>query len=378
MTTTTDVEPSGVSVDETDINVDEITTNLIEASAELPEAGDIVEGSVLAIEPNRLFIDLHPYGTGVIYGKEFINSRHVIRNISVGDEIAAKVIEEENEDGYVELSLKEARQAQVWAEADEAMKAKTVFDLPVSDANKGGLLINWQGVQGFLPASQLKPEHYPRVPDGDKDKILAELKELIGEVLSVSIITADPKEGKLIFSEKDPSEKERKEKVNEYEVGDVVEGTVTGVVDFGIFIEIEDDLEGLAHISELDWGLVEDPGDLFSVGDEVKAKVIEVKEGKVSLSVKALKENPWVEAQEKYRKGAEVDGVIIKYNEHGALASVEEGIAGLVHVSDFESMDELRSKLELGKTYPFVVTHFDPKERRMALSYTGKKDGDEE
>ncbi|MFA6414977.1 MAG: S1 RNA-binding domain-containing protein, partial [Candidatus Paceibacterota bacterium] len=160
---------------------------------------------------------------------------------------------------------------------------------------------------------------------------------------------------------------------DKYQVGDSAEGEVTGIVDFGVFVKIEPGLEGLVHISELDWGLVEDPHALFNVGDKVKVKVIEIKDGKISLSIKALLENPWHTAAERYTKDMEVPGVIIKYNKHGALASIEEGVAGLVHVSEFESPAKLRETLELGKTYPFIIALFEPKEQRMTLTYSGKK-----
>ncbi|MEX2405659.1 MAG: S1 RNA-binding domain-containing protein, partial [Candidatus Paceibacterota bacterium] len=337
-----------------------VMERLMEDTVVRPEVGDIVEGTVVAIEPNRLYIDIPPHSTGVIFGREFINMRSIIRNIGIGDSISASVVEEENENGYIELSLQEARQAIVWGEAEEAINESKVFELPIKDANKGGLLIEWQGITGFLPASQLKPEHYPRVEGGDKDKILRELKELIGEKITVSILSADPKEGKLIFSEKNITEEDRKEIIEQYQVGDVVEGEVTGIVDFGVFIKVEEGLEGLAHISELDWGLVEDPNDLFKIGQKVKAKIIEIKEGKVSLSIKALRENPWKDAAEQYEKDQDVDAVVIKFNKHGALASIEEGVAGLVHVSDFGSEEQLRETLELGKTYPFKITIFEP------------------
>jgi small subunit ribosomal protein S1 len=165
------------------------------------------------------------------------------------------------------------------------------------------LIIAWQGIQGFLPASQLKAEHYPRVSDGDKDKILEELKKFVGQKISVSIISAVPKEGKLIFSEKNLQEKDKEKIIGKYKVGDEVEGEVTGIVDFGVFVKIEEGLEGLVHISEIDWALVEDPKILFKVGQKVNVKIIEIKEGKVSLSIKALKENPWKEAATKYKKG---------------------------------------------------------------------------
>jgi small subunit ribosomal protein S1 len=346
---------------------------LSDKAPEPPKPGDIVEGPVLALDRARLYIDLPPFGTGVIYGREYMNAREVIKRTNIGDIVAAKVIATDTKDGYIELSLKEARQAIVWAEAEEALKNKTPFELVIKEANKGGLILEWQGLSGFLPASQLKAEHYPRVTDGDKDKILDELRKLTGTKIPVTIISATPKEGKLIFSEKGVDDKEKKELIATYQVGDVVSGEVTGMVDFGVFIKLEEGLEGLVHISEIDWGLVDDPRHFFKVGDKVKVKIIDIKDGKVSLSVKQLKENPWQAAAAKYNKGDQVEGVVIKFNKHGALASIEEGIAGLVHVSEFGSEEKLRQNLELGKRYPFTISVFDPKEMRMALTFTGDK-----
>lgn len=335
---------------------------------------DIVEGIVVAIEKAALYVDLGIAGTGIIYGIEFMNARDVIKRINIGDTISAKIVLRENKNGYVELSLKEARQALMWNDAEQAIKDKRIMDLVVKDANKGGLIIEWQGMSGFLPASQLKEDNYPRIEDGDKDKILRELKKLIGKRVSVSIISAIPKEGKLIFSEKDGGVKETKEvALGSYVVGDEVEGTVTGVVEFGIFVKLADGVEGLVHKSEIDWGLVEDTKAHARVGDKVKAKIIEVKDNKISLSLKALKENPWKEAAKKYKKGDEVQGVVIKFNKHGALVSIEEGVAGLVHVSDFGDEAKLRETLTLGKSYKFAITLFDANEERMTLTFQDKK-----
>ncbi|MSR71363.1 MAG: S1 RNA-binding domain-containing protein [Candidatus Taylorbacteria bacterium] len=350
-----------------------IMSKYFEGSLSLPNVSDIVEGPVIGIEKGAVYINLHPYGTGIIYGREYLSARDIIKKINIGDNIAAKVVDTNNNEGYIELSLKEARQALIWSEAEDAIKHKKILELPIIEANKGGLLIEWQGITGFLPASQLKTEHYPRVADGDKDRILEELKKLVGQRIAVSIISALPKEGKLIFSEKNPVEKDKEKIIGHYTVGDEVSGTVTGIVDFGVFVKIEDGLEGLVHISEIDWSLVEDPRLLFKVGDKIKVKIIEIKESKISLSAKALKENPWVAAAKKYQKDNLVEGVIIKYNKHGALASVEEGIAGLVHISEFGTEAKLREKLELGKTYHFKITLFDPKDQKMALSFVDKE-----
>lgn len=350
-----------------------VMTGLVERAQMPPKDGDIVEGTVLALDRARLYIDLPPWGTGVIFGREYLNAREVIKHINVGDQVAAKVITTNSKEGYIELSLKEARQAILWAEAEEAVKHKTQFELAIKEANKGGLILEWQGIAGFLPASQLKPEHYPRVEDGDKDKILDELRKFVGQKFVVTMISAAPKEGKLIFSEKGGDDTEKREMIEHYQVGDTLEGVVTGMVDFGVFVKLQEGLEGLVHISEIDWGLVDDPRHFFKVGDAVKVKIIDIKDGKISLSVKALKENPWVSASSKYKIGDKVQGVIIKFNKHGALASIEEGIAGLVHVSEFGSEEKLRSSLELGKRYPFTISLFDPKEMRMALAFGVEK-----
>lgn len=338
-----------------------------------PRVDDLVEGPVIAIDKAAIYIDLPPYGTGVIYGREYIAARDLIKKTNIGDVIKAKVVESENTDGYVELSLKEAKQALIWNEAEEAIKNKTLFDLLVKDANKGGLIIDWQGVSGFLPASQLKPDHYPRVEDSDKDKILRELKRLVGTKLAVTMISANPKDGKLIFSEKDSNPQERQEVISKYAVGDELSCEVTGIVDFGVFLKIEEGLEGLVHISELDWGLVEDPRALFKLKDKVKAKIIDIKDGKISLSIKALKENPWKSFEGSLKRGDVVKGVVIKYNKHGALVSIKEGVAGLVHQSSFGSEAKLKEALQLGRTYPFTVTLFEPKEQRMTLVFGEQK-----
>ncbi len=342
---------------------------MLNDTANPPAVDDVVEGKVIGIEKSAVYIDIPPFGTGIIYGREYINARDIIKKINVGDSVAGKVISLSNKDGYIEISLKEARQALIWSEAEDAIRDKKIFELPILEANKGGLILAWQGISGFLPASQLKTEHYPRVADGDKERILEELKKLVGQKISVAIIGASPKEGKLIFSEKNPEQKNKDYIIGKYALGDEVTGEVTGMVDFGVFVKIEEGLEGLVHISEIDWALVENPKLLFHIGEKVKVKIIEIKDGKISLSIKALKENPWNEAEKKYKKDDVVEGVIIKFNKHGALASIEEGIAGLVHISEFGSDEKLHQKLELGKNYKFKITMFDAKEQKMTLSF---------
>ena len=191
--------------------------------------------------------------------------------------------------------------------------------------------------------------------------------------MSVSIISANPKEDKLVFSEKVTNQEERKEVVEKYNVGDDLDCEIAGIVDFGVFLKIEEGLEGLVHISEIDWGLIDDPRKMFNVGDKVKARIIEIKDGKISLSLKVFKENPWKEFEGKLKKGDIISGVVIKFNKHGALVSIKEGVAGLVHNSSFGSEEKLKEALELGKTYNFQINIFDPKDQKMTLAFVENK-----
>ncbi|MBI5742657.1 MAG: S1 RNA-binding domain-containing protein [Candidatus Niyogibacteria bacterium] len=348
------------------------TVNII-----VPKVGDLLEGKMLGKRGRSVFVDLGVFGTGIIFGKEFINARDLIKKLGIGDPLTVKVIELEGENGYVELSLSGAKHEAVWTEAQSLLEKHTPIPLTVLSANKGGLVLEWRGVQGFLPTSQLKAAHYPRVDGGDKEKIANELRKLVGEKLSVVVITANQKEGKLIFSEKHSDSEETKGLVSKYKVGDAIIGTVTGVVEFGIFIKLEEGLEGLAHISELDWSLVEDPSKLFKVGDEVKAKVIGIESGKVSLSVKALTPDPWTDIKDKHKKGDIVEGEVVRFNQYGSLVCLTKGVCGLVHISEFKSEHEMKEKLEVGKKYPFQISLFEPDNHRMIFSFLkeGEKKG---
>lgn len=333
-----------------------------------PKVNDFVDGLVIGQEGPMLFVDLSPLGTGIIYGREYNRAKDIIKSLKPGDLITVKITELENELGYISLSLKEAKEEVVWREAEEAQKNKISFTLNVAAANKGGLVLEWNGIQGFLPTSQLKANHYPKVEDNDKDKIEEELKKLIGEKIKVTVISSDRKEKKLIFSEKNSDMEEIKEVTSKHKIGDIIDGEVTGTVDFGIFVKVAKNLEGLAHISELDWTLIDNPANRFKIGEKVKAQIINIADGKISLSLKALKQNPWLEAKDKHRAGDKITGVIIKFNKYGALASIEEGVAGLVHISGFKSEEDMKQKLELGKSYQFQIASFEPKEHKLTLT----------
>ncbi len=363
-----------------------IDSSLKEGIPKLTKVGDVVEGVVLGKEGSKMYVDLGPYGTGIVYGREFYETQDIIKSVNPGDVISGKVVETENEDGYVELSLREAGYDKAWDDLEEKMKSKEILEVKILEANKGGLVANINGVPAFMPVSQLLANHYPRVEGGDKTKILQELSKYVGEIFTVRIIDVDRRENKLIISEKAAQDNDLQKILNSINIGDVIEGEVSGVVDFGAFVKFHPnidgvkvkEIEGLVHISELDWQLIEDPSDIVKVGDKVKAKVISKDGGKISLSIKALKKDPWEDIDKKYKVGDVVEGVVTKVNPFGAFVKLDENIHGLCHVSEFEDEDKMREALKEGQRYKFYIQSIVKDEHRMALGFGDKPKQKEE
>ena len=371
---TTEEATSDEKMQEATVKVAEEKKPLADVTA--LKVGDDIEGKVIAIDRSAVYIDIPPVGTGIIYGREFLVAKDILRKTHVGDTISARVIALETPEGdYIDLSLREARRALIWAEAEQSMRDGRTYELTVKVANRGGLIVEWNDIRGFIPASQLSEAHYPKVANPtDKDAVMSELKKLVGQKLTLSIVAVDNKTDYLIFSEQKKKggrmETETAHTNTErriYHAGEILEGVVTGVVDFGVFIKVDDNVEGLVHISEIDWGLVDDPRRFYKVGDSVSVKLLEVAENKYSFSVKALQKNPWESAGERYKTNDNVTAVVFKYSTHGAFASIEAGVSGLVHISNFTDEAEMKSKLELGKSYKFTISNFDPKEQKLTL-----------
>jgi len=345
-----------------------------------PKVGDIVEGKIVKFGRSACYLDLGRWGTGIIYGREFYLAKDALKEAKIGDKIFAKIIELDNEEGYIELSLSQAGEELGWEKLKQKKEKDEVLTVRVLGANKGGLIVEAEGLRGFLPASQLSPEHYPRVEGQDKSEILQKLQKLIGKKLEVKVLTIEPKKEILIFSEKAKElEKIKNILTKYYKVGDIVEGEITGVVDFGAFIRFKllpqpakelkvKEWEGLIHISELDWQLIEDPSEIVKVGDKVKAKITEIDDdGRICLSLKALKENPWEKVKEKFKKGDIIEGKVKKINPFGAFVEVAPKIQGLVHISEFGTETKMREKLKVGKSYKFQILQIDPSQYKMTL-----------
>ena len=340
-------------------------TNLISTL----KAGDLVDGEFIELGAKKAFFDLKRFGTGLVYGREYMNAQDVIKTLEPGAKILAKVVEPENDKGYVELSLTEADKQKSWQTIKELGDSGEIIIVKILGANAGGLLAQINDLKAFLPVSQLSPDHYPKIDDGNRARITEELKKLVGQELNVKVIDFNPRNNKLIISERELASANVKELLDKYKVGDLVDGIVSGITDFGVFIKFANDLnlEGLIHISELDHRLIENPKELVKINDVIKVKIVEIKDGRISLSLKALKSNPWDKVADKYKEGEDVSGTVSRFNPFGAFVALNEDIQGLIHVSQFGSVEEMKKQLELGKTYIFTIELVKPQEKRIIL-----------
>lgn len=331
----------------------------------MPKAGDLIEGEVIYIGRNEIILDINGLLTGLIRGYEAYDESDEYNDLMVGEKIYATVLELENERGMLELSIKQAGHKKAWDKLKKMRQAGEIVEVIVLDANKGGLMIKLDKTAGFLPVSQLAPEHYPRVIGGNKTKILEKLKSLVGEKIKVQVIDVDDEEGVLIVSERATEQEERKKVLEQYKKGDVVEGVITGVVDFGAFMEFGEGLEGLIHISELGWQRIDNPRDIVKEGKKIKAQIIEINTNKVSLSLKRLTKDPWEMIKDKYKIGDKVKGKVIKEHKLGAFVEIESDIQGLARIIRKDEKEE--KKLAAGKEYEFIITNFEPVEHKLGL-----------
>lgn len=329
-------------------------------------AGDIVDGTVISAEKHELWLDLGVNGTGLVIGRELEQGAE---GAQLGDTVSASVLEPETPEGYAILSLKKVAKEKGWEMLEERFKTGEVFGIVPFDANKGGLLIEIEGVRGFLPVSQLSAENYPRVSGADKDEILHRLNSLVSRTLMVRILDLDRKQNKLIVSEKAAHREMTEDKLANFKVGDKIKGIVTGVVDFGIFVNV-DGIEGLVHISEIAWDRVDSPAKYVKVGQEIEAVIIAIDQDKLSLSMKQLTEDPWSKESAQYKVGDEVEGKVTRITPFGAFVQVTPVIEALVHISELadEHVADPANHVKLGETKKFRIIAIDPAAHKLSLS----------
>lgn len=332
------------------------------------DVGDITEAKVLSVAKNEIWLDLGAGGTGLVAKRE-INPG---MNLVAGDTVSASVLDPESYLGYPVLSLKKVAKEKGWDYLQKLMEDGEIITVTPYDANRGGMLVEVEGIRGFLPVSQLTAQHYPRVSNADRDEILQKLNDLKSKQLRVRILDLDRDQNKLIVSEKEALREDTREKLGKLKVGEVVEGMVTGSVDFGIFVTV-DGIEGLVHISEISWDRVTNPGNHVKVGEKIKAKIIAIDDDKLSLSIKQLEKDPWLQQSKDLKVGDSVEGTITRITPFGAFIQITPVIEALVHVSELSGeSQEMPTDLAVGQKQQFKILDIDPGSRKISLTM---KDG---
>jgi len=332
-------------------------------------AGEVVNGTILSVRKHEVLVDLGAHGVGLVPRREVGFSRA----LNVGDEVSASIVDPELENGYVLLSLRKAAKDRGWDELAAKLESGEIIEVSPYDANRGGLLVEYDGVRGFLPVSQLSAEHYPRVGSSDKDEILQRLNVLIGQTLKVRILDADRKANKLIFSEKEAVKDGLAERFEKLKVGDTVTGVATGVVDYGVFVNV-DGIEGLVHISEISWERVNNPSDYVKVGQSIDAKIIAIDKDRLSLSIKQLTEDPWLSEVDQFKSGETVEGTVTRITPFGAFVQISPAVEALVHVSELgegEGADP-EKVFTLNERKEFVVLDIEKENRKISLGLPKK------
>lgn len=360
-------------------NSDEFAKLLDQNELNIPQIGEIVKGRVITASKAEVILDINGIMMGVVRGPELYNEVEEYSSLQAGDEIEAMVIDEENETGKLELSFRLVGQEKTWNNLRQAHKEKEVIKVRVVDANRGGLISRYRQIDGFLPVSQLAPENYPRISGGDKTKILEKLKSYVGQEFQVTVITLNEEDNKIIFSEKEVWNREQRPILDKYQVGTQVEGRITAITNFGVFISFDGGVEGLIHISELAWQRIDAPNEMYKVGDSIKAEIISLEGSKVFLSAKRLIPDPWLEASAKYQVGQIVDGTILKVNPFGLFVKLDEEIHGLAHISllKVDAKQKISELYQADEVRKFEIVSISPAEHRLGLRLAEEEKSEE-
>lgn len=327
--------------------------------------GDVVSVVILDKSRERLLVDVGGIRLGIIPAREF--SREM-PEIATGSSVFASILSLENDDGYVVLSLKRADRERLLRNLKEKYEKGDPLAVRVVDANFGGLIVEYGGLQGFLPVSQLALHHYPKVREGQRGAILEKLKALVGQDLTVKILSVDPMGPRVIFSEKAAGDVVQEEEIKKFELGQKVKAIISGIVDFGLFVNLGK-IEGLIHASEVSWEKNADLKKQFEIGQEVDATVVSLEKGRVSLSLKRLDPKPWREAAKRLKVGDRIEGEVTRVTPFGAFVQLTPILDGLVHISELgENVADPRTVVKEGEMKTFKVLSIDPASFKISLS----------
>lgn len=322
--------------------------------------GQTVKGKLIFVTKNKVLIDLENTGIGIVRGKELYNEEYLSR-LKVGEEVEAIVINLDNELGMIELSFREIGKERMWQEIKQAQEQQLTVEATIRDANRGGFLVKVRGIDGFLPASLLSPTHAIKQVGMEEKSLLNQIRKYIGQVFQVKIVSINPETETVIVSEKAVSDEIVKEKLTNYKNGDIVEGEIIGIVDFGLFVRFDENLDGLVHISEIAWKKVEDPRREFKVGEKIKAKIIDIdQDNRINLSIKQITENPWTDFVKNTKPGDTFVGKISKIVSYGVIVINQNDIQGLCHISQISdpaitNPADIHKYFKIGDTSEFTI-----------------------
>lgn len=341
---------------------------LAEYGYEQPRSGQLVSGTIVKKEPDYLLVDIGAKRDAVIPARDLgMVSDEIIEDLKVGDEIQVVVLRPAIGDNDLLVSLNKGIQKGDWITAQEYYDSGGILELEVIGHNRGGLLVQFESIRGFLPHSQVPELQRAR----DHTTAQSVKSKLVGEKMKMKIIEINPSRNRLIFSVQAAMEKQRVERLQELEVGQIVEGPVVNIVDFGAFINLGA-IDGLIHISELDWQRIDHPSEILSAGEVVEAKVLEVdiEQERVSLSRKSILINPWEQFESEFNPGDVLEGKITNVVKFGAFVELPQGIEGLIHSSElgYSAAVDPTSAVQVGDQVLVKILSIEPERERIALS----------
>lgn len=334
-----------------------------------PKIGEVVTWKILSISSKMILVDLNSQFTGIIAGSDMHSSIDDISKLKIGDLVESIVIGDDKDSWLTVLSIRKASQVKLIGRLHSNFDTKEIITVIPNEANKGWLLIDLDWIKWFIPVSQLTPVNYPRVEWANPERILAHLNRLVGKPFKVRVINVDPDGKKIIFSEKAAVEEERGVALTKLKVGDQVDWVVSGILTYGLFITFSW-LEWLVHVSEIDWGHVNDPSKFAKIGDKVKVEVIGIDTDKISLSMKRLKHNPWDELAKKYKVWDIIKAPVTRISKFGIFLALDGWISGLIHLSEISNdmVKNIEDFVKVGELVEAKVITFDPNEKRIGLS----------
>jgi small subunit ribosomal protein S1 len=352
-------------VSEENINSMNEMMDQIEKSMEPINSGDVVTGKVISVSDNEVLVNIGFISDGVIINSELSGDPEVSakEKLNIGDEISVYVVKVNSGEGTVVLSQKRAEAIKSWDIIESAVESKEVFEVEVKEAVKGGVVAWIKGIRAFIPASQISVS------------FVKDLNEFVGKTLEVKVIEVDKEKNRVILSrkviEQVDLEKKKKETWNSLVKGEKVTGTVTRIAKFGAFVDLGG-VDGLIHITQLSWERVKNVEDVVSVGDSVEVYILDLdqEKGKISLSLKDVKENPWKKASQDLKEGEILDGKIMKLAKFGAFVQIKPGVEGLVHISEIseERIADPSEKVSIGDKVKVKVLGIDRESNRISLS----------